>query len=161
MDLYVRNFHSGGTHDDFYTDKTIIAAFKNYVSKVVSRYANNPTVLGWELGNDLRCSSTLPASSSCNTNTITNWVADICKMTFFCPRPDLMYHCQRVSLRALILTTLSPPGKVHHLPNFAVDDHPTVMADFTVCNARSSLPLRVTRRQTPRSLAQLLMDRTA
>jgi len=44
---------------------------------VVQRYANNPTVLGWELGNDLRCSSTFPASSSCNPQTITKWVAEI------------------------------------------------------------------------------------
>jgi len=77
MDLYVRNFRSGGTHDAFYTDKTIIDAFKNYVSHVVRRYAKDPAILGWELGNDLRCQSTLPSSSSCNTATITKWVADM------------------------------------------------------------------------------------
>ncbi len=79
MDLYVRNFRPGGTHDLFYTDRTIVDAFKNYLAKVVPRYATHPAVLGWELGNDLRCSSTLPASSSCNTKTITNWTAEICK----------------------------------------------------------------------------------
>ena len=79
MDLYVKNFHPGGTHDLFYTDPTIIKAFKDYLSHVVPRYANNPAVLGWELGNDLRCSSTLPASKSCNTHTITKWVAEICE----------------------------------------------------------------------------------
>ena len=84
MDLYVRNYQSGGTHDAFYTDRTIINAFKNYVSLVVQRYANEPAVLGWELGSDLRCSSTVPASSSCNTTTITNWVAEICER--FVPR---------------------------------------------------------------------------
>ncbi|KAF9526289.1 glycoside hydrolase family 5 protein [Crepidotus variabilis] len=77
MDLYVRTFHPGGAHDLFYTDTTIIKAFKNYVAHVVSRYANNPAVLGWELGNDLRCASTVAASSSCNTATITKWVNDI------------------------------------------------------------------------------------
>jgi len=61
----------------FYTDSAIISAFKNYLSHVIPRYANNPAVLGWELGNDLRCSSTLPASSSCNTATITKWVNEI------------------------------------------------------------------------------------
>ena len=94
MDLYVRNFHPGGTHDLFYTDTTIISAFKNYVGTVVKRYANNPTVLGWELGNDLRCSSTVHASSSCNTQTITKWVADICEpivQRFFCPKPILTH----------------------------------------------------------------------
>ena len=78
IDLYVQNFHPGGTHDLFYTDNTIISAFKNYVAQVVKRYANNPTVFGWELGNDLRCSSTFPASSSCNPQTITKWVVEIC-----------------------------------------------------------------------------------
>jgi len=62
MDLYIKNFHPGGTHDLFYTDPTIIKAFKDYLSHVVPRYANNPAVLGWELGNDLRCSSTLRPS---------------------------------------------------------------------------------------------------
>jgi len=79
MDLYVQAFHSGGTHDLFYTDPTIIKAFKNYLSHVIPRYAHNPAVLGWELGNDLRCSSTFPASSTCNTTVISKWVADICE----------------------------------------------------------------------------------
>ncbi|KAF9526287.1 glycoside hydrolase family 5 protein [Crepidotus variabilis] len=43
MDLYVRTFRPGGTHDLFYTDEKIIKAFKNYVSRVVARYSNNPT----------------------------------------------------------------------------------------------------------------------
>jgi mannan endo-1,4-beta-mannosidase len=77
MDAYVRNYQSGGTHDSFYTDSTIVNAFKNYIAHVIPRYANNTAVLGWELGNDLRCASTLPASSSCNTTTITKWVVEI------------------------------------------------------------------------------------
>jgi len=77
IDLYDRTFVSNPTHDDFYTNPVIINAFKNYISHVVQRYINNPTILGWELANDLRCSSTFPASSTCNTTTITNWVAEI------------------------------------------------------------------------------------
>jgi len=77
MDAYVRAFHPQGTHDLFYTDPTIIQAFKNYISSVVPHFANSPTILAWELANDPRCSSTLPASSSCNPQTITKWVADI------------------------------------------------------------------------------------
>jgi len=73
----VRNFHPGGTHDTFYTDPTIVQAFKNYTSHVVSRFANSSTIFAWELANDPRCSSTLPASSSCNTHTITKWAADL------------------------------------------------------------------------------------
>ncbi|KDQ53311.1 glycoside hydrolase family 5 protein [Jaapia argillacea MUCL 33604] len=75
MDLYVSNFHPGGTHDLFYTDSTIITAFKKYTATIVNRYLNDSTILGWELANDPRCSSTVPASSSCNTKTITKWVA--------------------------------------------------------------------------------------
>ena len=78
IDLYDREFESKPTHDDFYTKPEIINAFKNYISHVVPRYLKDPTILGWELGNDLRCSSTLKASSSCNTTTITKWVNDIC-----------------------------------------------------------------------------------
>ena len=77
MDLYVRS-KNGATHDMFYTDPAIISEFKNYLAHVIPRYANSSAVLGWELGNDLRCSSTLPASPTCNTTTITNWVVEIC-----------------------------------------------------------------------------------
>jgi len=77
MDLYVREFGSTGNHDEFYTNPTIIDAFKNYVSCIISRYQCNPTIFGWELANDPRCSSTLPASPSCNTHTITSWASDI------------------------------------------------------------------------------------
>ncbi|KAF8989119.1 mannanase [Cyathus striatus] len=77
IDLYVRTFSPDGTHDKFYSDRTIVDAFKNYLAHVVPRYASSSAVLGWEIGNDLRCSSTLPASSACNTRTITNWTAEI------------------------------------------------------------------------------------
>jgi len=77
MDMYVRNFHPGGTHDLFYTDPKIVQAFKNYVSHVVTRFINSPAILAWELANDPRCSSSLPGSPSCNTHTITKWAAEL------------------------------------------------------------------------------------
>jgi len=77
MDLYVREFGQTGNHDEFYTNPKVINAFKNYISKVISRYVGNSTILGWELANDPRCFSTLPASSSCNTHTITSWANSI------------------------------------------------------------------------------------
>ena len=77
IDAYVRAFTSNGTHDSFYTDPKIIDAFKNYISRVIKRFPNQHTILAWELGNDLRCSSTVPKSPSCNTTTITKWAADI------------------------------------------------------------------------------------
>ncbi|KAJ2912773.1 hypothetical protein MD484_g7642, partial [Candolleomyces efflorescens] len=79
IDAYVRAFQPGGTHDLFYTDRTIIEAFKNYVKAVVTRYSQNPAVMAYELGNDLRCSSTVKASNNCNPQTITRWAAEISK----------------------------------------------------------------------------------
>jgi len=77
MDRYNRAYIAEPSHDDFYTKPSILSAFKNYIANVVPRYANSSAVLGWELANDPRCSSTLPGSSTCNTTIITKWVADI------------------------------------------------------------------------------------
>jgi len=44
---------------------------------VVSRYVNSPAVFSWELANDPRCNSTIPASPSCTTETITQWHATV------------------------------------------------------------------------------------
>lgn len=74
MDLYVRQFGLQ-YHDQFYTDEKVVMAFKNFTSQVVTRYVNSPTVFSWELANDPRCSSTLPMSGSCTTETITQWHA--------------------------------------------------------------------------------------
>ncbi|KAJ7740507.1 endo-beta-mannanase [Mycena olivaceomarginata] len=54
------------------------AAYKTYIQAVVSRYVNEPTVMAWELANEPRCAGTnTVASATCNTTTITTWVADI------------------------------------------------------------------------------------
>ncbi|KAJ2913324.1 hypothetical protein MD484_g7110, partial [Candolleomyces efflorescens] len=79
IDAYVRAFRPEGTHDLFYTDPTIIQAFSNYVRAIVTRYSQNPAVMAFELGNDLRCSSTLKGSSNCNPQIITRWAAEISK----------------------------------------------------------------------------------
>lgn len=100
MDLYVRNFHSGGTHDLFYTERDIIDAFKNYVGHVVKRFVDKPTILAWELGNDLRCSSTLSSSSRCNTATITNWTAEICECLVGILVLNLTPHCSKLHQKA-------------------------------------------------------------
>ncbi|KAI0267208.1 glycoside hydrolase superfamily [Russula aff. rugulosa BPL654] len=72
MDAYVQEFGAKKTHDEFYTNK-------KYVRFIVSRYANEPGIIAWELANDARCASTLPASNQCNTNTITRWHAETAK----------------------------------------------------------------------------------
>ena len=77
MDAYVREFTTTKTHDEFYTDGTVRKFFEKYLQAVVSRFVDNPTLLGWELANDPRCSSSLASSPSCTTLTITQWHADI------------------------------------------------------------------------------------
>lgn len=50
MDVYVDQLvGSGSAHDLFYTNAAVIAAYKNYVNAFVSRYANESTIMAWEL----------------------------------------------------------------------------------------------------------------
>ncbi|EJU03948.1 hypothetical protein DACRYDRAFT_127564 [Dacryopinax primogenitus] len=80
MDVYVSELapNAGGYHDLFYTDPTIIEAYKTYVSAWLTRYTANPTILSWELANEPRCAGTSsPASSACDTTTITTWVSTL------------------------------------------------------------------------------------
>ncbi|KAI0043653.1 glycoside hydrolase family 5 protein [Auriscalpium vulgare] len=79
MDVYVNQIlGSGQPHDYFYTNSQVINAYKNYVKTFVSRYVNEPTILGWELSNEPRCSgSTSATSGTCTTTTITNWATTI------------------------------------------------------------------------------------
>ena len=79
MDAYVQEFGAKKTHDEFYTNKKVRKAFNKYVRFIVSRYANEPGIIAWELANDARCASTLPASDQCNTNTLTQWHAETAK----------------------------------------------------------------------------------
>ncbi|KAJ7449803.1 glycoside hydrolase family 5 protein [Mycena latifolia] len=79
MDAYVRAF-GADSHDAFYTNETIIAAFENYTIQIVSRYVNSTSVLGWEIANDPRCNSSIGATPSCNTQTITTWHQRIAKV---------------------------------------------------------------------------------
>ncbi|KAG1891002.1 glycoside hydrolase family 5 protein [Suillus subluteus] len=76
MDLYVQQFGLQ-THDQFYTNPSILTSFMNYTTQVVSRYVNSPSVFSYELANDPRCNSTLPASPTCTTETITTWHATV------------------------------------------------------------------------------------
>ncbi|ESK96962.1 glycoside hydrolase family 5 protein [Moniliophthora roreri MCA 2997] len=76
MDVYVRQFGLK-THDEFYTNETLLAAFKNYTTQVVSRYVNSPAVFSWEVANDPRCNSSISASATCETRTVTQWHSDV------------------------------------------------------------------------------------
>ncbi|KAJ7774818.1 glycoside hydrolase family 5 protein [Mycena metata] len=79
MDAYVRAF-GADSHDAFYTNETIIAAFENYTTQIVTRYVNSTSVLAWEIANDPRCNSSIGATPICNTTTITRWHARIAQL---------------------------------------------------------------------------------
>ena len=58
---YVRNLLGNATSQmEFYTDPTVINAFKNYTSEIVTRYKDSPAIFAWELANEVR----LPLQSS-------------------------------------------------------------------------------------------------
>lgn len=46
MDVYVAQIvGSGQTHDLFYTNAKVIAAYKKYIAAFVGRYVNEPTIM--------------------------------------------------------------------------------------------------------------------
>lgn len=82
MDQYVR--WAGDTHhDDFYTDPKIRGWYQAWIAHLLDRvnpltgiaYKDDPTVLGWELGNEPRClgGGVYPRSASCTTDTLVSW----------------------------------------------------------------------------------------
>jgi len=79
MDAYVRQLAEVKEHDQFYVNQSLIAAFQNYTTQVVSRYVNHPAILAWEVANDPRCNSTLPHSTDCVTTIVTQWHSIIAK----------------------------------------------------------------------------------
>lgn len=86
MDQYVR-WRGGDHHDDFYTDPVIRGWYRDWISHVLNRtntitgvrYADDPTVMTWELGNEPRCkgSGVYPTSPECTTDTLTAWADEM------------------------------------------------------------------------------------
>lgn len=78
MDVYVRQIvGSSATHDTFYTNANVIAAYKKYVATWVARYKNEPTIMAWELANEPRCTGSSGSTiTNCDTTggtTIGTW----------------------------------------------------------------------------------------
>jgi mannan endo-1,4-beta-mannosidase len=83
---YVR-WRGAQFHSDFYTDPVIRGWYRDWVSHVLHRvnsitgvrYADDPAVMTWELGNEPRCggSGLYPRSPSCTTATITSWADEM------------------------------------------------------------------------------------
>lgn len=86
IDQYVR-WRGGQYHDDFYTDPVIRGWYKDWISHVLNRtntltgvrYADDPTVMTWELGNEPRCkgSGVYPPSPQCSTDTLLRWADEM------------------------------------------------------------------------------------
>jgi len=80
MDVYLSQLTPGAYHDTFYTNPTIIAAYKNYVEFVVNRYKTNPAIMAWELANEPQCAGSVAndASPTCNaTASIVPWATEM------------------------------------------------------------------------------------
>jgi mannan endo-1,4-beta-mannosidase len=77
MDAYVREFGCFGEHSEFYTNRTIVEKFKWYTTQIVKRYKDSKALFAWEIANDARCASSLPASKDCGTFTVTDWVDEL------------------------------------------------------------------------------------
>ena len=69
MDVYVKQILGSTSHDLFYTNAQVIAAYKNYIKTFVGRYVNEPGIFAWELANEPRCkgsSGSVRSSERCD-----------------------------------------------------------------------------------------------
>jgi mannan endo-1,4-beta-mannosidase len=86
MDQYVR-WADGDYHDDFLRDETIKGWYQDWVSHVVNRvnpltgiaYKDDPTIMAWELGNEMRCSESgpYPSSPDCSSEIFVEWAEEM------------------------------------------------------------------------------------
>ncbi|MDO4157220.1 MAG: cellulase family glycosylhydrolase, partial [Oscillospiraceae bacterium] len=68
-------------HDDFYTNETIKAWYKNYIETMLNhenvytgiKYKDDPTIFSWELANEPRCES----DGGCTENIVVNWASEM------------------------------------------------------------------------------------
>ncbi|KAJ3319252.1 hypothetical protein HDV06_006580 [Boothiomyces sp. JEL0866] len=89
IDYYVEKFSTNQqkSHSDFYTNDAVKQQFQRYISHILNRvntitgvaYKNDPTIMAWELGNELRCvgSGEFPRDANCNAATITKWADEM------------------------------------------------------------------------------------
>ena len=80
INLYIQQIlGSDATHDTFFSNADLVAAYKTYVSFFVNRYKDSPAIFAWELMNEPRCTGddNRGASSSCDTGMITSWIKEM------------------------------------------------------------------------------------
>lgn len=86
IDQYVR-WADGQYHDDFFTDEEIKGWYRDWVSHLLNRtntitgvaYKDDPTILAWELGNELQCSDggPYPPSENCGSDIMAAWADEM------------------------------------------------------------------------------------
>jgi mannan endo-1,4-beta-mannosidase len=86
MDQYLV-WYGKNQHHQFYTDPTVGGAYKAWVSHLVTRtnsingvvYRDDPTIFGWELGNEPRCtnSGSFDNRGGCTSDMIVHWVDEM------------------------------------------------------------------------------------
>ncbi|GIG55375.1 Ig-like domain-containing protein [Demequina activiva] len=86
IDQYVR-WAGLDHHDDFFTDETIRGWYKDWVTHLLNRvnpltgiaYKDDPTIMLWEIGNELRCSDSgpYPSSDACGSDMIVAWAQEM------------------------------------------------------------------------------------
>ena len=78
VDVYVKQL-GGKFHDDFYTDEKIKTAYKKFVKTFVERYADEETIMSWQLCNECRCagSGEFKESGTCDSSTLTKWITEM------------------------------------------------------------------------------------
>ncbi|KAL5333076.1 glycoside hydrolase superfamily [Aspergillus crustosus] len=66
INAYVQAY-GGSSNADFYASEEMQAAYREYISAVVSRYVDSPAVFAWELANEPRC-------QGCETSVLHEWI---------------------------------------------------------------------------------------
>ncbi|WP_084104935.1 cellulase family glycosylhydrolase [Demequina sp. NBRC 110056] len=152
-DQYVR-WAGGEYHDEFYTDETIRGWYKDWVTHLLTRvnpltgiaYKDDPTIMLWEIGNELRCSDTgpYPVRDECGSDMILAWAQEMAAHVksidpdhmvafggegFLCTEPDsadTLFNCEESADPVALLEdpNIDAHG-IHVYPNHWLPTTPT------------------------------------
>jgi len=152
-DQYVR-WADGDHHDDFFTDETIREWYKDWVEHLLTRvnpltgiaYKDDPTIMLWEIGNEMRCSDSgpYPSSDECGSDMILAWAQEMAAHVksidphhlvgfggegFLCTEPDsadTLFNCDESADPVVLLEdpNIDAHG-IHVYPNHWLPTTPT------------------------------------
>jgi len=153
IDQYVR-WAGGEHHDDFFTDDEIKQWYRDWVSHVLNRtntvtgkvYKDDPTIMLWELGNELQCSESgpYPPSENCGSDIMVSWADEMSQFVrsidqnhligfggegFLCSEPggdNWLTNCEKSAdpVALLALENIDAHG-IHVYPNHWHPTEPT------------------------------------